>query len=277
MHPAPHWHWLATGKAVKMATGIMAMKNKLRTILPILLASAALALSSYAAFDCNFVKFVRPPETGTSNKQAGLWNYRWWDRDVQRYTCHAYPENDNDAITIEVDGLWKAARGFSTLTLIIGGMAVGSVFATTCCKLSRCGSRQSSSGLRFFGISSSIGNVNNAIGSFYLICCLCSCLSLIFLRSNACQHNTIFNMLRDHECGLSSGAKCTYAAMALWFLAGSIALMDDEGTGGGGRVSSGNGAGDANDHGDDAREPLIQDVIFECEQSTYSGRDGDDA
>ncbi|KAL9181844.1 hypothetical protein ACHAXT_012187 [Thalassiosira profunda] len=238
----------------------MATKCKrLRTALPPVLSAAALALPTYAAVDCSFVKFVAPHEA-ESREEAGIWSYRWWDGTAGRYTCRAYPQ------TIHVDGRWKAARGFSSLTLIFGGFALANmVFAACrrrCCKSSRlcnvtAGKRIATSGI------------------LYTVCVICSSLSLVFVKSNACQHNTIFNLMRDHRCELSAGAKATYVAMVLWFVAAMLALCAEDGPGER-RACSDDGALEAADS-NSATEPLIQDVIFECEQSTYSaGQDGEE-
>ena len=76
--------------------------------------------------------------------------------------------------------------------------------------------------------------------------------------------------MRDHECKFSSGAKCVYAAMILWFVAACFTLVNHD------RTEGAQNAVDIEEtDNNDATEPLIQDIIFECEQSTYS-RDGDD-
>jgi hypothetical protein len=98
-------------------------------------------------------------------------------------------------------------------------------------------------------------------GWLYLLACICSSLSLLFLRSNACQSNTIFNLMQDHQCKISTGAKCTYAAMTLYFVAGSILLLNEGDT----KDDDRDGIEDASN-----TEPLIQDVIFECEVSRSS-------
>jgi len=80
--------------------------------------------------------------------------------------------------------------------------------------------------------------------------------------------------MRDHECRLAEGAKCTYVAMFLWFVAASFSVMNEER-----RASEGGEQSDVGNSidNDGAREPLIQDVIFECEQSTISCQDGEEA
>ena len=106
---------------------------------------------------------------------------------------------------------------------------------------------------------------------------LCTSLTLLFLKSNSCQHNTIFNLMQDHDCILSTGAYCAYLAMGLWFVASSFLLLREEekrsdvigNEGGDGDVRN-----SENEVMDDARVPLIQDVILECKQSTYSSSYG---
>jgi len=179
-----------------------------------------------------------------------------------------------------IDGRWKAARGFSSLGLVFGGLALVNVFLTCCRKGWCCCKSSSFTRIRCCTTTTTTTNStanSQLVGTFYLLSALCSSLSLLFLHSNACQHNTIFNLMQDHQCQLSTGAKCTYAAMVLWFIASSLVLLVEErreveegGEGGGRNLEDG-----VEDASDGAREPLIQDVVFECEQSTYSGRDGD--
>ena len=105
----------------------------------------------------------------------------------------------------------------------------------------------------------------------------CPCAIIPPIRSTvlAIWHNTIFNLMRDHRCELSSGAKATYVAMILWFVAAMLALCAEDGPGER-RACSDDGALEYADS-NSATEPLIQDVISECEQSTYSaGQDGEE-
>ena len=119
-------------------------------------------------------------------------------------------------------------------------------------------------------ISSSTNQIN---GIYFAITCLCSSLTLLFLKSNACQHNRIFNLTNNHQCKLSTGAKCTYVAMFLWFGAAALAFVNEER--GERRMMLGQDASgveeeEADEDDRSRREPLIQDAIFECEQSTTS-------
>lgn len=221
--------------------------KKLCTLLPTLLATIAIFLSSYASLSCNFVVFVLSPAT-FSYEQAGLWSYKWWDHGVGKYTCHAYPES------MVIDVWWKVSRGFSLLTLMLGGFALTNIFVVTCC--TRCCKSSSSEPMTQWC-------TRGTVGTCYLASCISTSLSLLFLRSNAAQHNTIFNLVQSHECRLSAGAKCMYAAMGLWFASSSLVVLADE---------------KRNEEvvGEDSpqnSQPLIQDILFECEQSTYSGRD----
>lgn len=244
---------LALHVADRMSHVACRMSHPARTryciVLPTLLATVALALSAYASLHCDFVKFVVPPAT-FSHEQAGLWSYLWWDHGVGRYTCHTYPKS-----TV-IDLWWKAARAFSSLTLTLGGFASICAFAVTCC--THC--RESSSS-RLVTKWCTTGT----FGACYLASSISASFSLLFLRSNAAQHNAIFNLVQDHECAMSTGAKCMYAAIVLWFASSSLVLLVDA-------------KRNAEEGGDVSREtlqePLIQDVIFECEQSTYSSRGG---
>ena len=82
-------------------------------------------------------------------------------------------------------------------------------------------------------------------------------LGFLFLKGNACQHNTIFNLERNHECMLSNGAKCAYSAMLLFFVSASLLIVNEEGGVEEGRAEDAgeeDGAG-GEDH-DERREPL---------------------
>mmetsp|Transcript_12636 Transcript_12636/g.22909 ORF Transcript_12636/g.22909 Transcript_12636/m.22909 type:complete len:275 (-) Transcript_12636:244-1068(-) len=271
----------------------IAIKNKFCSIiLPTLLATIAISLSAYAAFHCTFVQFVIPPAT-YSHEQAGLWGYLWWDRSVHKYTCHAYQYHPEAEEKFVVDGMWKAARVFSSLGLIFGGLALMNVLmnmlVTTTCKRCCCYCCKSSSSSSTTNISrlkqlqhytSKITkSIHENEGNFYLIASLCSSLSLLFVRSNACRHNTIFDLYGDTACRLSAGAKCTYAAMMFWFGAASLVWCRDERESNvmvGASRDDGEGTVDLDDGVESVTVPLIQDVIFECEQqqSVYSGRSG---
>ena len=264
-------------------------RNIIFVALPAVFAAAALVLSSISVLDCDFVRFVAPPPaSGRSHARTGLWNYMWWDHDGGRYACRAYPPADEDGMGgIEIDGWWRASRVFGASTLDFGGLAVAlnasllvydNFCRRNCCFES--GASPSSS------IRSSVSTnrlpprplrcctsaaTNQADGILYVIACLCSSLTLLFLKSNACQHNRIFNLTGNHECRLSTGARCTYASMLMWFVASASALyIEERGEGGRRRAGTAEGEG-GNGDGDGRCEPLLQDSIFECEQSVYSG------
>ncbi|EJK67281.1 hypothetical protein THAOC_11714 [Thalassiosira oceanica] len=167
--------------------------------------TAAYTLSLSAATSCRFVEFTLPNQTH-SNNQAGVWRYEWWDHSRQRYVCKAYPED------YEIDPLWKASRGFTVIVIVLGAVTVLMEAFTIV--------------MRFRSKYSS-NRVKSANVIFLLVLSMCSSLSLVFLRSSACQRNTIFDMLNNHQCRLSSGAFQTYAALMLWFSAGCMAIYFD--------------------------------------------------
>ena len=177
-------------------------------------ATIAFSLSCVGSFGCSFVKFVSPTsdenQKSASHKQSGLWSYQWWDSSSQQYTCHSYPQ------TIEIDAKWKAARILSVMAVILGGLYLlsASLFwtASCCYKKLLSGRRHYQYLFQFWG-------------TLCLLACVCETFSLIFLRSNACEENVIFNLMRNHNCQLSTGAKCTYAAMIFWLFAGYSACL----------------------------------------------------
>ena len=248
----------------------MSIKNKICSSLPTLLATVAFTLSSIAAFDCNFVVFVVPPQTD-HDEQAGIWNYQWYDRNAQKYTCRAYPTNYEYGMDITIDPYWKASRGFSCLTLIFGGLIV---FTNLYLRIYRVWHSERSGNIELSSPSRRRRNsvfttasgyhVKKQVGiTLYILACICSIFTLLlFLRSNACRHNTIFNLTQDHQCRLGTGAKLTYASMALYFIAASCVMLLNEEN----RTEVEDDIDDANNN----TEPLIQDIVFECEQSVYS-------
>ncbi len=231
-----------------------------------------------AAFDCNFVKFVVPPAT-ESHEQVGLWNYQWWDHHKEEYTCRDYRDiSKTEMEPIQIDGYWKAARAFSCITLIIGGFivcVVGTLQLYRCCfSIPYCKRKYNPASRSRRKVRYCNRITGQVEGSAYVITCIFSTLVLLFLKSNACQDNTIFNLTQDHECKLSTGAYCTYGAMALWLIAAILALVNEERR----RRRNDDEGEDTDDTTiSDLREPLIQDAIFECEQSVMSSRDGDAA
>lgn len=196
-----------------------------------------------------------------NNEQAGIWNYQFYDHSKQKYTCHAYPTNYKNGMDITIDGYWRASRAFSCLTLIFGSLII--VINTSLLVYRVCFniSLPSPDNSMYFKHPDGYQIRKQLGGWLYLLACICSSLSLLFLKSNACQNNTIFNLMQDHQCTISTGAKCTYAAMALYFVAASILLLNERDT----KDDDRNDIEDASN-----TEPLIQDVIFECEVSRSS-------
>ena len=168
--------------------------------------TAAYSLSLSAALSCRFVAFTLPNQANHSNNQAGVWSYEWWDHTRQKYVCRAYPED------YDIDPLWRATRGFTVIVIVLGGLTVFmEAFAIVMQFRRKC-----------------LGKVfKSAKMIFLLLLSMCSSFSLMFLRSSACQHNTIFDLLNNHQCQLSSGAFQTYAALMLWLFAGLTTIYLD--------------------------------------------------
>lgn len=139
----------------------------------------------------------------TTHNQSGIWSYKWWDSSSEGYTCHPYPD------TIEIDPKWKTARLMSALTITLGAIFLVSVpvyLVLNCCYPAL---RRKQKQYPY-----------QLMGTVCLLACVCETFTLIFLKSNACQDNTIFNLMNTHSCHMSLGARCTYAAMIFWFIAG---------------------------------------------------------
>lgn len=201
--------------------------NRTKYTLPISILSAtiALSLSCIGAFGCNFVEFVTPSLQwvqgpyrntdssarilSTTHNQSGIWSYEWWDSTNQQYTCHPYPDS------IVIDAKWKASRVLSTVTIVLGGLCLLSFLINAT--------------MNFFVLRPRRRKqqyLYQLYATICLIACICETFSLVFLRSNGCQNNVIFNLMRNHTCQLSTGAKCTYVAMFFWFTAGTVIMLD---------------------------------------------------
>lgn len=112
-------------------------------------------------------------------------------------TSEYYPDN------VAVDSNWKAARAFATLVLIIGGILV----------LNRLY-------ILFVFPDKRIPTIIEVVG--YLCCSLFQGLSLLFLKSDACNDNFLMKGLGVYfsdTCSMGVGAKCVIAASVFWFLA----------------------------------------------------------
>lgn len=216
-------------------------------MISMLLATIAFTLSSIGTFGCNFVEFVsptlQPAEASSSlrivastHNQSGIWSYNWWDSEAKQYKCHSYPE------TVEIDKKWKLSRLLSSLSIMFGGLYLLSVPIYYMLNSYHQSTRRKKKQYPY-----------QFWGTICLISCVCETFTLIFLRSNGCQDNVIFNLMRNHNCTLSTGAKCTYAAIVFWLLAGFVMMLDSESAN---ATREQRGEEDAN-----LEESLLQEVV----------------
>ena len=137
-------------------------------------------------------------------------------------TCTDYNNDD-----IDVDPSWMAARAFSTMVLILGGIAL-LIALVTCCigNNNKC-----------YCVPSNIDLMN---GIIYLLISLLQGLTLIILSSQLCQNNGDITKMMENggviidnnfpeKCNLSQGAKCIISATVLWFFAGIMSLISYKG------------------------------------------------
>jgi hypothetical protein len=171
----------------------------------IVMAVCAWVLSLVGNFNCDFISIDTTVEDRQYSLGFGMWLYQGWtylaDSGTVYYqqTCFRYPEDLN------ADAKWKTAQAFSIVTAVIGAV----VMILNCCAL--LGSPNPSKGFSIFAVA-------------YLFCCLSQGLTLLFLQSDACQANPIFEAEQvpadaTSECNMAWGAKSSIAATVLWFLA----------------------------------------------------------
>ena len=169
------------------------------------MAFSAWICSFVANFACEFITI----DVTLNNYQYflgfGLWNYQGWSYLVQNgtiyytRTCFAYSNN------VHPDPMWKTAQAFSIISVVIGGLAM----CFNCCVIC---TPNPSKGYQLFSL-------------FYLFTCLSQGLTFLFLKSNACKNNPIYNIglaveitSLSAECNLSWGANTGIASTVLWFL-----------------------------------------------------------
>jgi len=116
---------------------------------------------------------------------------------------------------VHVDNNWKAARAFNLIAIIGGGSIILLDIFQGCMSIKR--------------------NESFRLGAIgYMICCLCTGLSLILLDSSLCKNNTLIEELNQSiigegvqfpdTCTISKGGKASIAACVLWFVA-SVGTM----------------------------------------------------
>ncbi|KAL7545325.1 hypothetical protein ACHAWF_010653, partial [Thalassiosira exigua] len=208
------------------------------SILASVVAAAAFLLCWASEFGCTFVSFTSTSGfTEPVPVHFGIWSYQFWSvatspgGSVVFETCHRYPSS------VEVDAHWKAARAFSTLALVVGGIFLFKNLISGCVAPLR--------------------RASHTEAPAFLFACLCQGLSLLLLRSTMCRDNPLLAQLTKQAealgnarmdfpetCSLAAGANCAVAAVVLWFFASLLASMAvvaerkeeaSNGEGGGGR------------------------------------------
>jgi len=176
------------------------------------MAFCAFVITLFGASYCNFITFTQTglgAEVDPVVLHYGLWWYRSWatvsttEANYIVETCFAY---DEDTV---IDSKWKSARAFSTLALIIGGVASTWSLCAGCLQPSK----------KMFQMT----------GVVYMLCCFFTGMSLLLLESNACKNNEnvtaaedafpLLNVTFQDTCSMGAGAKTTISATVLWFVA----------------------------------------------------------
>eukprot|EP00584_Thalassiosira_punctigera_P005685 CAMPEP_0172533420 /NCGR_PEP_ID=MMETSP1067-20121228/6135_1 /TAXON_ID=265564 ORGANISM="Thalassiosira punctigera, Strain Tpunct2005C2" /NCGR_SAMPLE_ID=MMETSP1067 /ASSEMBLY_ACC=CAM_ASM_000444 /LENGTH=226 /DNA_ID=CAMNT_0013318065 /DNA_START=184 /DNA_END=864 /DNA_ORIENTATION=- len=190
------------------------------SIITSIFAAAAFLLCWAAEFECRFVSFTstsgftRPVEV-----QFGIWTHQSWTvatsigGSVIFESCHKYPSSG-----FEVDGSLKAARAFSTLALIFGGVYLFANLISSCVAPLR--------------------NTPRSEAPAFLMACVFQGLSFLVLHSSVCKNNSLIEKLKGdaakignadmtfpETCSLSVGGKCAIAATVFWFVAALMSSM----------------------------------------------------
>ncbi|KAL3790143.1 hypothetical protein HJC23_009580 [Cyclotella cryptica] len=174
--------------------------------IPAFLAVIALLLSLYG-FRCNFVQFVSTVNgpDGPISIHFGYWSHQSWVINNStkglaiEKTCELYPVD-----ATAPDTAFKVGRTFNLLALFLGALFI---FLDI---LSRCVYHAPKNSCRRVG------------GVGYLLCCLCSGLSLLILQSDICTDNILLKQTTGFQgttCSLSTGGKSIIAATVIWFAA----------------------------------------------------------
>ena len=177
--------------------------NLVQCVAPFM-AVCALISSFVANFACEFITI----DVTLNNYQYflgfGLWNYQGWDYVEDSGTiyyarvCYRYSDINKDAT-------WKAAQAFSIISAVIGVLTM----CVNCCVIATPNPSKGYQGLL----------------ALYLFTCLSQGLTFLFIQSNACENNPIYNVeipgatAINNRCSLSWGASAGIASTVLWFLA----------------------------------------------------------
>ena len=196
--------------------------------LPFVASALAFTLSCIAGTSCHFLQITSHGDPITL--QFGYWYYssavvNGTETTVANATapnatiavsdagasCEMYPSS------IEVDGFWHAARGFSGLATLLGGSFLVLDMLQGCTNTKRDISFQ-------------------AYAKGYVVCGIAAGLSLLMLCSDVCRHNTLAEELNrgnswlhrsaiiefPEKCRISQGGESAIAACVLWFAAAAI-------------------------------------------------------
>lgn len=189
------------------------------SIITSVFAATAFLLSWAAGLECKFVSFATTSGFVEPVKvQFGIWSYQFWTvatstgGSVIFETCHRYPPD------FVVDGNLKAARAFSTLAFIFGGVFLFSNLLSSCV--------------------SPLRNTPKLEAPAFLVACIFQGLTFLLLHSSLCTDNALIAKLEGdvaslgnsgvefpETCSVSTGARCTIAAIVFWFMAALTSSM----------------------------------------------------
>lgn len=194
-------------------------KTTCYSIITSILAATAFLLNWASAFGCNFVSFTSTAGfTQPVSVNFGIWSYQFWTiatsvgGSVIFETCHKYPAD------VAIDSDWRAARAFSILAIIFGGLYLFTNLIMGCIAPVRAASRTE--------------------GPAFLCASIFQGLSLLLLNSSVCNDNTLLKQLQNDAedmgnlgmnfqdtCSMATGGKCAIAATVIYFAAALTSHM----------------------------------------------------
>lgn len=195
----------------------MGIPSNRYSIVTSIFAAVAFLLGLEAAISCTFISFHS--NSGFSEPvtmRFGIWTWESWTfvtstggSTVVYETCSHYPSDE------KIDSNWKAARAFSTVALVVGGVFLFSNLILSCISSSQ-------NKLRFEGLCFMLTSIFQGLSLLLLGSVLCNDNDLVIKLS---EEINLRDFGMETTCSMHSGANCAITAVVFWFLAGLTSRM----------------------------------------------------